>query len=89
MKIDVNSAMIAGDSGSYTLEEAVRILKCRSGIDKRIKKRRIKWYLMAVAFVMIGLLGILVFAAEDATAGAVLILIGLAVAVGNKKGGLR
>lgn len=96
MKIEVNNAAIADDSGTYTLIEAARILSCRSRIEKRIRrKNRIcilqsrKYCIAAMAFIVIGILHLFVFADEDATAGVFLITAGVSLAIAAKKGGVR
>lgn len=87
-KINVSSQMTAKDSGTYTLEEAMRILECRSRIERKIRKKSRKGYLMAGVLLVLGIMSVLVFAREDATAGVVLIIISMLIAIETRKGGI-
>ena len=81
--------MIADDTGTYTLKEAVQILGYRAALERKEKWQAKKWYLAALALSMLGILEILIFASEDATAGIVLVFLGFSLAYANKKGELR
>lgn len=87
--IHVRENMIADDTGTYTLKEAVQILGYRAVHERKKKWQAKKWYLAALVLSMLGILEILIFASEDATAGIVLVFLGFSLAYANKKGGIR
>lgn len=87
--IHVRENMIADDTGTYTIKEAMQILEYRAALERKKKWQVNKWYLAALALSILGILEILVFASEDATAGIVLVFLGFSLAYANKKGGIR
>lgn len=86
----ISKELCAGDTGTYTLQEAAEIFERRSRVEKKIKRqnriRSLRWYRMAGVMVMLGVIAAMLL--DEASAGIMLCLIGVAIAFGARKGNL-
>ncbi len=86
----ISRELCAGDTGTYTLQEAAEIFERRSRVEQKIKrrsrKRYLRWYRMAALTAALGVIAALVF--EDQSAGLLLCAMGAAIAFGAGKGDL-
>lgn len=67
----ISRELCAGDTGTYTLQEAAEIFEKRSRIEKRMKRKTLRWYRMAGLMVLLGAIAAL--SLEDASAGIFLV----------------
>lgn len=86
----ISREVCAGDTGTYTLQEAAEIFERRSRIERKIRRRtrnkRLRYYRIAALTVLLGVIAALVL--DDQSAGIVLCAMGTAIAFGAGKGDL-
>lgn len=86
----ISREVCAGDTGTYTLQEAAEIFERRSRVEKKMKRRSrkkgLRWYRMAGLMVLMGITAAVVL--DEASAGIMLCMIGTAIAFGAGKGDL-
>lgn len=87
----ISREVCAGDTGTYTLQEAAEIFERRSRIERKIRRRtrnkRLRYYRIAALTVLLGVIAALVLD-DDQSAGIVLCAMGTAIAFGAGKGDL-